>query len=108
VQIGSHPRPEAGENDDKQGTQDLSHFSTRLVVFSAAPEDAWRNAFITAGDFIWANTTPLRKPPGPAPTYGFFGGAPTTFTTIPKQAHQLEMPMVRLAPVNPANAKPTL
>jgi hypothetical protein len=36
-----------------------------------------------------ANTTLLRKPPGPAATYGIFAGAPTTFTTIPKRAQLL-------------------
>jgi hypothetical protein len=38
AQIGSHPRAEAGEGDDKQSAQDLSHVSTLLVVFSAAPD----------------------------------------------------------------------
>jgi hypothetical protein len=70
-------------------------------VFPAEPEDAWRNAFITARRLYLANAPPLRKPLGPAATYGFFGGVPTTFTTIPKRAHQLEQTRRLLAPTRP-------
>jgi hypothetical protein len=76
-------------------------------VFSAEPEDAWRNAFITARRLYLANMPPLRKPPGPAATYGFFGGVPTTFTTIPKRAHQLEQTHRLLAPTRPMQTTET-